>query len=270
MKPMSKYIVLLALLAIALSGAWFLTNTASPIITSKGRVVVLGEGLLALYVEMENTGQADVITRIEADGDARTSFMGVPKGYKPVLPQDSKASFSSDGAHVMVRTGGARPTEGSFMTFTIHFENTGTVPLRAIVSDMGTTMQESEGSDMAKINHAMHGGQAVDVKSTDAAPSVKLVVDSNPNGGVDIVVETENFKFVEPEQDPAAHVDGEGHGHLYLNGLKIGRLYAPKATIGDLPEGKHRFRVSLNTNDHRVYAVAGSPVQSDVEFEVTK
>ena len=64
------------------------------------------------------------------------------------------------------------------------------------------------------------------------------------------------------------HVPGTGHAHLYLNGLKLGRLYVPSARIGALPPGDHMVRVTLNANDHRAYVVDGDPVTAIAPLSV--
>ncbi|MDT8273526.1 MAG: hypothetical protein RRA35_10085 [Desulfomonilia bacterium] len=45
--------------------------------------------------------------------------------------------------------------------------------------------------------------------------------------------------------------------------LKITRLLCQWHHIPHLEPGAHTIRVSLNTNDHRVYTVAGRPVESE-------
>ncbi|MEC8197159.1 MAG: hypothetical protein VX228_12815, partial [Pseudomonadota bacterium] len=68
-----------------------------------------------------------------------------------------------------------------------------------------------------------------------------------------------DFEFT-PDLVDGPHVPGTGHGHIYINGLKLGRLYSPTTTIGNLPPGQHEIRVTLSTNDHRAYVVNDIPV----------
>lgn len=82
-----------------------------------------------------------------------------------------------------------------------------------------------------------------------------------------IAVMTENFTFSREAAD-GPHVEGVGHGHLYVGGMKIGRVYGNKAMIGALPSGEHVVRVSLNTNDHRAYVVDGEPVTATATIVV--
>ena len=59
-----------------------------------------------------------------------------------------------------------------------------------------------------------------------------------------------------------------GHGHIYVSGMKIGRLYQPEARIGTLPKGEHQVRLTLNTNDHRAYVVGDQPVTATATIVV--
>jgi hypothetical protein len=59
-----------------------------------------------------------------------------------------------------------------------------------------------------------------------------------------------------------------GHGHIYVGGMKIGRLYQPEARIGTLPKGEHQVRLTLNTNDHRAYVVGDQPVTATATIVV--
>ena len=74
-------------------------------------------------------------------------------------------------------------------------------------------------------------------------------------------VETTDFTFNEDMAD-GPHVPGVGHAHLYLDGVKLQRLYHRDATIGALPPGSYLVRVTLNTNDHRVYMHKGAPISA--------
>jgi hypothetical protein len=58
------------------------------------------------------------------------------------------------------------------------------------------------------------------------------------------------------------HVPGMGHGHIYVGGMKLDRLFKSEYLIGQLPPGRHEVRVTLNTNDHRAYVVDDVPVSA--------
>lgn len=95
------------------------------------------------------------------------------------------------------------------------------------------------------------------------APSLDLEVTENEHGGWDVSVEIENLEL-SPENASTDHVDGQGHLHLYVNDVKLSRLYGPYAHIPSLPEGEATIRVGAFTNDHRAYTDGGSPIEDAV------
>jgi hypothetical protein len=56
------------------------------------------------------------------------------------------------------------------------------------------------------------------------------------------------------------NVDHTGHAHLYVDGVKIARLYGPYFHIPDLPVGDHEISVNLSSNDHSYYLVEGDKI----------
>ena len=77
----------------------------------------------------------------------------------------------------------------------------------------------------------------------EPAPSLTLSV--TPDGdGWRVQIDAQDFTFSKDFVD-LYHVPGMGHGHLYVGGMKLGRLYAPEAYIGALPKGQHEIRVAL-------------------------
>jgi len=81
------------------------------------------------------------------------------------------------------------------------------------------------------------------------------------------LIDVANLDLVRRD-DAAPHVAGEGHGHVYLNGLKLARLYAPRFQIGALPSGTYEVSVALNTNDHRPFVVDDQPVTAAVSVTI--
>lgn len=110
-------------------------------------------------------------------------------------------------------------------------------------------------------DHGMHHG-AFPVPAEDA-PSVTLTAVADDASGWNVHVKTENFRFA-PENVNGASVPGEGHGHVYLNGEKFARLYAPHFHLADLPAGPHTLKVTLNANGHETFTVDGAPVEAEV------
>ena len=123
-----------------------------------------------------------------------------------------------------------------------------------------------EGHDHASHDHSDQGdatgGHAhdtlIDLPSGSDAPSVDMALHSEP-GGRNLQILTENFRF-SPERVNDAHVDGEGHAHVYIDGIKIARIYGPWFHIGALPENAKTLTVTLNSNDHSNLSVGGVPL----------
>jgi len=88
-----------------------------------------------------------------------------------------------------------------------------------------------------------------------------IALTPDPVSGYNLHVMTQNFRFA-PESASGAHVAGEGHGHIYVNNEKLGRLYANWVHLETLPKGEVVLEVTLNSNDHRVFAVDGVPVSA--------
>lgn len=95
------------------------------------------------------------------------------------------------------------------------------------------------------------------------APTLDVQVTKDPDQGWNLQVMTTGFTF-SPANAGRAHVPGEGHAHVHVNGRKIARLYGPWMHIGTLPEGDVEIRVTLNANDHRLLSMGGMPVEAKV------
>ena len=103
-------------------------------------------------------------------------------------------------------------------------------------------------------NHAHHGTHQY--LATDLPMEIRL---STSTASTEITVTTTSFTFAETLVD-TRHVDGYGHGHVYVDGTKVGRVYGETFVLPDLEPGVYEVRVMLNTNDHKVYTRDGQPV----------
>ncbi len=114
-------------------------------------------------------------------------------------------------------------------------------------------------------NYGLFGiGDICQVGEGEPAPNISLEATKTETGWT-VSVTSEDFEFT-PNLVDGPHVPGTGHGHIYLNGLKLGRLYSAVTTIGNLPAGQHEIRVTLSTNDHRAYVVGDVPVTSSIRI----
>ena len=112
------------------------------------------------------------------------------------------------------------------------------------------------------IQHAAIHSQMIDLSDMANPPSVKLMVMKDSVSGWNLHLQTDHFSFA-ADQSGAAHKAGYGHAHLYVDGVKISRLYGEWAHLGDLTPGEHVIRVTLNANSHEALAVGDMMIAAE-------
>ena len=109
--------------------------------------------------------------------------------------------------------------------------------------------------------HEMSAETLIDVDGWATPPTLDTAVYADPVGGWNLNVMTTNFTF-----DAAAagleNVEGHGHAHVYVNGVKRGRVYGDWYHIDKLPLGRNDVSVSLYANDHSGLARDGIKITS--------
>lgn len=121
-----------------------------------------------------------------------------------------------------------------------------------------------DGHDHADPSHhaatdgAGHDHETLRDLPAENAPALSVEATPDTGSGWQIHLVTQNFTFA-PESAGGKAVPGEGHAHLYLDGIKIGRVYGPWVHL-DRTGGE--LRVTLNANDHRPLSVEGTPVEA--------
>lgn len=231
-----------AIFVIALAAAlgfWWLWSAgaaARHLTISEATAMPMGAGVM-VTLTIDNTGAPDMIV-----GATNGRVMGGP------LPVPTgSASLALEAGHVFVPLG-TLPEEGALIPLALEFAEAGTVDVKARLT--GTMMQHAMGDTVPLV-----GVSALDIQAATVGT------------GVEVTVSAPGFTFSQDQVD-GPHVDGVGHGHLYVGGTKIGRIYGPTARIGRLPPGEHRIWVSLNTNDHQAYAMAGVPAVAETTIAV--
>lgn len=89
---------------------------------------------------------------------------------------------------------------------------------------------------------------------------VAIDVSIEDEGGVNLNIMTQGLVWA-PENVNEDHIPGEGHAHLYVDGVKT-RIYTPYFHIPGLEAGVHHIRVTLNANTHDDMYVNGFPVEA--------
>ena len=121
--------------------------------------------------------------------------------------------------------------------------------------DSGTGDQHGAGG-----HETAHGGLQ-EIAEGALVPTIEIDIAEDPLEGWNLRIHTTNFRIV-PENVSTTHVDGEGHMHLYIDGVKTSRIYGEWHHIGVLEPGEHDVRVELSSNNHSTLALAGDPVDA--------
>ncbi|MEP5761278.1 MAG: copper chaperone PCu(A)C [Litoreibacter sp.] len=258
---MVKRLAALALLVTIVSGAFILginRNTDVVILNARGIPLDDGNTRFIVTFEIENNGPAKTLTGLRSASAERAHVMNPGYDGAPlVIPANSSGIFAMDGAHVMIMGTDESISEGASFPLTLEFAESPEVTTR-ILNAGGDT-------GMAGMNHNMSNGI-----QSEQTPKITLTATNGPSAeGAEIALDIENFAFVRAEND-TAHVPNHGHAHIYLNGLKLGRLYDTKFSLGSVPTGTYELVVSLNSNTHQPYMNGETPVRDTLSFDVTQ
>ena len=128
-----------------------------------------------------------------------------------------------------------------------------------------TTTVTSDGSETDGHQHT-HGDATT--PAVEPYPSVSVRILEDPSGGWLLHSVPTNFRLA-PENVSTEHIDGEGHMHLYVDGVKVMRLYGEWHEMPPLAAGVHEIRVELSSNDHSAMAIDGTIVDDTVTLEVS-
>ncbi|MCB0132754.1 MAG: hypothetical protein KDD78_17950, partial [Caldilineaceae bacterium] len=112
---------------------------------------------------------------------------------------------------------------------------------------------------------AMHDhGEALEM-SGDYAPVVDLQVVPLDDGTYNVRIQTMNFVFA-PHHVGMTPMDGEGHAHLYIDDVKIARVYGEWYHLDSLPDDAEMISVALYANNHQPLVVEGKAVRDMVNI----
>lgn len=92
-------------------------------------------------------------------------------------------------------------------------------------------------------------------------PVLRLSIDEDQMSGYNLSFRASNFLFT-PESVNQDHIKATGHAHLYVDGVKITRLYGEHYYMDNLSKGQHQIKVVLNTNNHLTYTIDGKPLET--------
>ena len=113
--------------------------------------------------------------------------------------------------------------------------------------------------------------KAHDVRNVppENAPTISMTISEDAEAGYNLEFNASKIRFV-PQTPDIKHVEGEGHAHVYINGVKIGRFYEKNAYLGKLSPGTHEVRATLSDNVHREYASNDNVISHTLILNVTE
>lgn len=254
----TKIAMLLAVIVAGAASFMQRGGDADHILLTEVSAAPLPEGDLGVFMKVENRGAPDRLIAV-ASPDADAALYSPEADAGPPMPSGQGPSLAADGAHIILANLSGTASDGRLIPLTLTFEKAGEITTKARISAPKQTGAAEE--------VGLFGlGDICVVGEGEPAPAVSLSV--APDGdGWKISVNTDQFEFSDALTG-LYHVPGMGHGHIYVGGMKIGRLYQPEARIGALPKGEHLVRLTLNTNDHRAYVVGDQPVTATATIVV--
>lgn len=141
----------------------------------------------------------------------------------------------------------------------------------AIAAGNGITLDGHDHADPAHHQGAAGHDHAamipLDLPAGPQAPAVRIALTPDRDAGWNLHLRTDRFRLA-PERAGADPRAGEGHAHLYVNGVKTMRLYGDWTHLETLPQGEATVTVALYGNDHRPIHVDGAPVADSVTLTV--
>lgn len=253
---MTRTILVLIAVVLAAGAAftlWLPQQQAEPVTLSDARLLPMDgrPGNALLFVTITNGDAPDTLIGA-ASAVAQTVEIAGATGPL-AIPAKGTPSLAADGAHLMLSGVEDALEQGQLVPITLTFERFGTVMTKALVGPSADP-------------HAQHMAAMNGVRM-DPAPTLSLSANAAEGGGWQVTAKVQNFTFETPSETPQS-VPGEGHGHLYLNGLKLQRMYSDTAQIGALPEGRHALTMTLNTGMHQPYMGEAGPVRATAEITV--
>ena len=102
----------------------------------------------------------------------------------------------------------------------------------------------------------------------DAEMSVSIMVEADPLGGANLFITGTTGFTLAPQNAGADHIAGEGHAYVYVNGVKVSRIYGNAFQLGKMTEGMNEVRLTLNANDYSAYTWDGEVVQAIATIEI--
>ena len=105
------------------------------------------------------------------------------------------------------------------------------------------------------------------VVESETPVSISVIAEQDNAGGVNVHIDTDGWRWA-PEEVNMADSPGAGHAHVYVDDVKINRVYGPYYYLTGLEPGMREIRVTLNTNSHSELTFGGQPLEDTIVVEV--
>ncbi len=132
-----------------------------------------------------------------------------------------------------------------------------------------TTATDSPSTTSASHTDGRSDHDHADQREVDAASAPTLVIEvlEDRTSGWNLHATLTDFTLA-PQRVSTDHVDGEGHMHVYVDGVKLGRVYGEWFHLGQLDPGDRHIRVELSGNDHAQLTLDGEPIEAEAMVAV--
>lgn len=111
----------------------------------------------------------------------------------------------------------------------------------------------------------MHTHTMLEVDQSKPIPALEIEALKDVKDGYNIHLITKNYTFT-PETVNTDPESNTGHAHIYVNDVKVARLYGEWFNLSgaDLSEGENVVQVTLNANDHSEWVIDGQHISDEV------
>ncbi len=113
---------------------------------------------------------------------------------------------------------------------------------------------------------AHHPGHKIE--ASKPYPIISLEVLEDDMDGYNLLIKLENFKLTPEDVGKKNHLNS-GHMHLFVNDIKIGRVYSNWFHIPGrfFSLEENIIRVTLNSNLHDLFMINGNPIQLEIKVK---
>ena len=112
-----------------------------------------------------------------------------------------------------------------------------------------------------------------DLPASALTPQLNISITEDDMSGYNLHLTTQNFQLESPTQEGNTRNNiVEGHGHLYINGTKIQRVYSSDIHIPGkyINKGINQISVTLNGHDHSAWRKDGKEIISTIFINTHK